>query len=137
MASTSRGENASPSCGAEHNGRISGSAHSKASSKLIPFSIDAILNSPHPRKTTRPRIRRTQIVTASQVTGCALSSLEKFTSVSLKDKGETESKEDGRFTHAVAEFRIVFRCKPVNFGCRKLRLLPLGNELSTRICTDL
>lgn len=96
-----RSENNSSNSGAENvNGRNSDHNDRGASNKVLPFSIEAILSAPHPKKETPVTRKRPHSYSQESFTDWAspLSTLEDFTSSNLpEDKSASaENAEIGR-----------------------------------------
>ena len=69
---------------------------SRTQNKVLSFSIEAILSSPHPKRPSRNNVQNKHTQENSQKpdqTGTALNTLEEFTSTTLKDAGDERSKK--------------------------------------------
>lgn len=73
------------------NGRNSNNQHDRGN-KLLPFSIEAILSAPHPKKepATRKRVHSSSRETSHEDSSSPLSTLQDFTSSSLPEHGENQ-----------------------------------------------
>lgn len=93
----------------------------------VPFSIDAILNSPHPAKPSGCVLRERRALAARRSRGVgALSSLERFTKNSLRSQQTEESKDDGESPCALLSLHI---CHVVGF----IHLQPIGSTSCAQV----
>lgn len=83
--------NSSSPNSANLNGRNSNNQHDRGN-KLLPFSIEAILSAPHPKKepATRKRVHSSSRETGHEDSSSPLSTLRDFTSSSLPEHGENQ-----------------------------------------------
>ena len=83
--------NSSSPNSANLNGRNSNNQHNRGN-KLLPFSIEAILSAPHPKRepATRRRVHSSSRETGHEDLGSPLLTLEDFTSSSLPEHGQNQ-----------------------------------------------